>query len=171
MMSMCRDWFKDVLWGVLVLATAWSLPLLVVKLEPLAFAALGLPYGDERLWVALGDGDAAQIRRALAEGARINAVNRWGNTPLMVAAASSEARVVSILLAHGADPRQRTQRGLTALMCAVWAERIETADLLLKAGADVNAVDERGMTVSQLALGMQNSEMEALFRRFAALDQ
>src|SRR5258708_14919379 len=59
---------------------------------------------DQELWDAAGRGDAATVRRLLAEGVEVNAKTRYGATALFFACDKARLEVVSLLLEKGADP-------------------------------------------------------------------
>ena len=132
------------------------------------------PSGNPLLYTAARAGYAATVDVLLAAKARVDAKNRFGNTPLMGAALSGQLDIVRKLRAQGAalDPAGWTPliyaatgghdavvlylldqganvnavspNGTTALMMAVREGRASTFDLLLRRGADVNHRNENG---------------------------
>jgi ankyrin repeat protein len=93
------------------------------------------------------EGDTARIRRLLAAGVSIDAIDgtaeSFGSTALMAAAARGQPEVVSVLLSYGADPNHRDAYGETPLMKAVVANKPENVRILLGRGADPTAICER----------------------------
>jgi outer membrane protein assembly factor BamB len=92
---------------------------------------------DQELWDAAGRGDAATVRRLLAEGADVNAKTRYGATALFFAADKAHLDVVSLLLERGADPNVKDSfYGFTPLFWAVERGAVEVALLLVQKGAN-----------------------------------
>ena len=86
------------------------------------------------------------IRRLLAEGAPVDARDRFGNTALVIAARAGEDDAVKLLLAAGSDVNFQNLAGDTPMLGAVTADRWRTAKLLLDAGADPDLVNRRGVS-------------------------
>jgi ankyrin repeat protein len=109
------------------------------------------PSGEDLLR-ALKDGDAAVIKRQIAQGAPANAIDEFGSSALMYAAAYSDVAVLRTLLDHGADPNHADNAGATALMWAIPNEA--KIRLLLERGARVNATSQlTGRTPLLIAAG------------------
>jgi hypothetical protein len=75
----------------------------------------------ERLWRAAEDGDAAEARRALDAGARIDGDiggRPWASTALHEAAHRGHTEVVKLLLSRGADVNPTAQELVTPLHLA-----------------------------------------------------
>ena len=83
---------------------------------------------------AASEGDTAEVRALLEEGASVNATDVAAWTPLMVAAAAGHAITTHILVDAGADVNVSAQ-GQTALMLATENSHVNIADLLKLAGA------------------------------------
>ena len=96
-----------------------------------------------KLMEALGQGDAVQVKAAIAAGADVNATDRWGDTPMFRA---SDAACAKALVAAGANVDARDNEGNTALISAASASEVSYIDGLIAAGADVNAHDSGGWT-------------------------
>ncbi len=85
---------------------------------------------------------AACVRKLIAAGADVNALNGSDETPLYRAVFRS--KITGILLEHGADPN-KGQLTRTPLISAAYmggtgcAEGVRSMELLVEAGADVNA--------------------------------
>lgn len=87
---------------------------------------------------AVRDGDLAALRRQVAGGADVNALDKYGQTGLMLAAQRGHLAIVDALIAAGADLNHTAKFTLTALMLAIVAGRQETARRLVEAGADLS---------------------------------
>jgi serine/threonine protein kinase len=86
-----------------------------------------------QLCCAAAAGNAEILRRLIADGAHINAVDYDGRVALHVAAAYGHHDLVKDLLDLKADVRHRDNFGNTALSCAVSQQHEEVATVLLKA--------------------------------------
>ena len=81
----------------------------------------------------------ATLRFLLDNGAKVNAVDEFGNDALIKAAAAGDLEMVQALLAKGADPRRANRAGITALQFAPAFSDSARLQMLLKAGADPNS--------------------------------
>lgn len=107
-------------------------------------------------------GDAAAVRRILAEGADPNLTDDTNATPLMYACRSGGSiEIVRLLLEAGADPNIRGENGITALSLAGgFTSQVDIVRALLAAGADPNARSKAGWTTLMLvARNGTNPEM------------
>ncbi len=100
---------------------------------------------EDTLAGAVRNGDLEGIKKHIAEGADVNAL-QFEMPPLTWAAMMGQTAAAELLLAHGADIKGRNRDGNTALHLAVFLGRAETAELLLKNGSDVNAKNDDGAT-------------------------
>jgi ankyrin repeat protein len=91
----------------------------------LAFAA-----GDTALHSAAQWGHRGIAESLLANGADVNAANRWGQTPLHYAVVFRHAEVVKALLNAGANPDAKMPDGSTAHDLASKVEDTELAEML-----------------------------------------
>ncbi|MEN8160012.1 MAG: ankyrin repeat domain-containing protein [Myxococcota bacterium] len=106
---------------------------------------------------ALDRGDTTALEGLLAEGADVDACDRYGQTGLMRAAHAGRLDVVELLLRHGAALDVTAKFGLSALMLAVVGGHTEVARRLARAGADCTlhgsgAPGFAGKTARDLAL-------------------
>eukprot|EP01050_Picozoa_sp_SAG11_P010724 SAG11_NODE_1091_length_5910_cov_4.332817_9_plen_265_part_00 len=98
-------------------------------------AAADRPRGGERI-----------MQMLLMAGARVNAVDRSGDTSLHKAVAASNKGLTELLLQHGADTNFQTTRGRTALHTAAVHGMAPFVALLLHHGADPKLQDQTGAT-------------------------
>lgn len=118
---------------------------------------------DVALLRAAGEGDVDATRRALADGARVDAVEpETLDTPLVRAARASHAPVVELLLREGADAGQRANQNRTALDEAVEHASPEVVRLLLATKPDVNREGgDRDRTPIAVAVGRYRDARQA----------
>lgn len=123
-------------------------------------------YVDERtplMWAtALGHDTVVEV--LIAEGADVNAADRWGNTPLMWAAAAEDATMLRRLLESGARVDAQTDSGWTALMIAAWNDRAENVGWLLEFGADPSLTNVHEWTALRIAEDGHAEEVAELLR-------
>jgi ankyrin repeat protein len=113
---------------------------------------------------AIKRGDADAVRDLFAQGADVDARDRYGQTGLMLAAHAGHHGVVEVLVSHGANLNVTAKFGLSALMLAVVAGHAEIARLLAHAGADLSlrgtgAPGFAGKTAGDLALARGMHEL------------
>jgi ankyrin repeat protein len=90
---------------------------------------------------AAEDGDSAEVKRLIAQGADVNASDQEHKdkvTPLCVAAGEGYAEIVKILLERGANVDANDSHGYTPLFYAIWSEDEQTVRNLISADANVN---------------------------------
>jgi len=85
---------------------------------------------NTELLSASKNGGLAEVKRALDEGADVNATNIVGGTPLMAAAAGKHTEVVRLLLERGADAKLTDNEGRTALTLAAAHRHSDIVELL-----------------------------------------
>ena len=90
--------------------------------------------------------DISFAQECLANGADINATDKWGNTPLHWAVAYDRTGMTRFLLTKGANPNVKQKRGLTPLHCAAINGNLEIARLLIDYSTDPNIEDSKGRT-------------------------
>ena len=143
-----------------------------VTLTTLAFAAMGwvrpatAQDAQTRLWEASIAGDTAAIRKAVAEGAKVDSLDvrrsRNGRRPLNWAALQNHPAAIELLLALGAPLEAENLTGFTALNHAAEAGALEAARELLAAGADVEHANKDGFRPVDTARARGYSSVVAL---------
>ena len=87
---------------------------------------------------AVWKGHVKIIEFLLAQGANINAVNKYQSTPLYIAVANGRIAITKLLLAKGADYNIKSYENKTALTRACEKSLLEIIELLTAAGAEVD---------------------------------
>jgi len=100
---------------------------------------------DRELSKAAASADVARLRQLIKDGAKVNAVDEWGNTALLISAREGEIDSARVLLRARADVEGRGG-AMTPLAAAALRGHTQMVQLLLRAGADVNAVGLNGQT-------------------------
>jgi ankyrin repeat protein len=83
-------------------------------------------------------------RVLLANGAAVNAIDEYDQTPLHQSAMLSHADFTTMLLAHGADVHARSKSGCTPLHLASHAGSLPNIEVLLEGGGDATQADNKG---------------------------
>lgn len=95
---------------------------------------------QDRLWDAAMSGDTVALAGALADGARVDALDLRrspnGRLALNWAAINNRVSAIQFLLAHGAAIEATNITGFTALHHAAESGSLDAARALLAAGAD-----------------------------------
>lgn len=108
------------------------------------------PQGETRLYIAAREGNKADVRRLLHEGADPNIPDANGLYPLHQAAYWGETEIVDLLLKAGANVNADNGRGWTPLHSAALAggmkSRKNVIDKLSAAGARTDIGDKYGWT-------------------------
>ncbi|MEZ0226260.1 MAG: ankyrin repeat domain-containing protein [Alphaproteobacteria bacterium] len=92
------------------------------------------------LWQAASEGHQEIVEYLIAQGADVNAPDKYGYTPLMV---SCKEGLAGLLLDAGAKIEQKDNHGGTVLM---WPLRAGMITFLVSRGANMEARDEDGKT-------------------------
>ena len=111
--------------------------------------------------LAARNGDIEAVKQHLADGADVNAKDKYGRTPLTHAAQFGRKEVAELLIANGADVNVKRNDGWTPLHTATK----EIAELLIAAGADLNAKDKYGGTPLDVAILMKKTETADILRK------
>jgi outer membrane protein assembly factor BamB len=90
----------------------------------------------EALWTAVRNADEKAIKKAIDDGADVNARNEYGVTALWIASGKKKFEVVKLLVDKGADVNARDDIWYqTPLSSAIGAGDMKTVELLIKSGA------------------------------------
>ncbi len=112
------------------------------------------PWETNRALVSAVDaGSLAQIRRLIAQGADVNAVNDYGNPALEQAVQAGNSDAAKLLLDAGADVNHGSRRGTPLVVAAegdYGDKSVALCRLLLAHGADPNGQPNRTPLVSSL---------------------
>ena len=113
-----------------------------------------------QLHSAAKNGNSITIRYLLFQGADINCINKYGNTPLHVAIKHNQKNIVKLLLQQGADVNLGSNKGHTALHLAVFHNREDIIKLLLDAkGINPKLINNNDSTAIDLAELEGNKEL------------
>lgn len=131
--------------------------------------------GETRLYRAVRQGSAREVKKLLRQGADPDITNDQGLTPLHHAAYWGETEIVQLLLEAGAKPDADNGRGWTPLHSAAmsggYKARKEIIDLLLAAGADQDRQDKHGWTPKEyMMLWAANAEAAAKLQKFMEIE-
>jgi ankyrin repeat protein len=102
------------------------------------------------LFVAIRNGDQAQVNKLLRAGADVNAADSDGTTPLMHSVIESDVKMMKLLIDSGANVNAKNAQDSTALLYA--ATNLAKTRLLLDAGADVKVMGQGGATPMSVAV-------------------
>jgi ankyrin repeat protein len=136
----------------------WEIAAVLLLL--LALAPLSIVVGTRLLLPAVlvdslveaaAQGKDAQVRRALARGARPDLHTPSGPTALLAAAAAGRRSTVELLLASGASVDAPDRYGRTALMLAAQSDNAAMVRVLLDRGARPDRKDRNGRTARDYA--------------------
>jgi len=101
--------------------------------------------GFTRLHWASNDGELDDVKELIAQGASLNALNQYGETPLHRAAFSTgNLDTVKYLVDNGADVKAKDELGRTPLHHAAKRKDPSIAKYLVVKGADVEARADNG---------------------------
>jgi ankyrin repeat protein len=128
--------------------------------------------GSTPLQWAIYEGDVAEVRRLLDEGADPNLANEYGASPMSLAAEVANTEILNRLLEAGADADSPNQDGQTALMAVARTGNVAAAKALLEHGATVDARESfGGQTALMWASARRHPEMiELLLAHGASID-
>ena len=142
-------------WSALALATDscyWDVTALLEKAG-----------AKEETWTPLHlaaiESEPKQVAKLLADGAKVDATDRYGRTPLIWAATTQGDDVVKTLLAAKAKIELADAKKLTPLLAAARVGNKDGLKILLAAKAKGDARDEDGWTALHFAANALNPEM------------
>ncbi|MET0279654.1 MAG: ankyrin repeat domain-containing protein [Steroidobacteraceae bacterium] len=147
-------------------AAALAAALLAGAIGPAVAGSIDAPSkadGSTPLQWAVFNGDVAEARRLLKEGADVTANNHYGVNAMQLAADTANTELIALLLKAGADPSSPNADGETALHMVARSGNVDAARLLIKAGAKVDAVENfGGQTPLMWAAARRHPEMMEL---------
>jgi ankyrin repeat protein len=108
------------------------------------------------------NGDTAEVRAAIDNGANVDAKDENGVTALIYAATSGHLEIARLLVANGAKIELADGQGMTPLIEAVANEHLDLAEFLLAKGADINAANGDGDTPLLFAVSKDRSDIVRL---------
>jgi uncharacterized protein len=106
---------------------------------------------NEGLLSAAADGNLADVRRYLDNGAKPDARTEWGAPAIVLAAEGGHTNVVQELIGRGANVDARRPGAESALMTATVHGHFAIVQQLLAAGADTSQANHWGKTALHLA--------------------
>jgi ankyrin repeat protein len=102
------------------------------------------------IWAAsYGQSDAIDV--LIKKGAKVNGVNRKGESALMWASSKGQYQAAQTLIRLGADVRSSNESGSTALHWAAWNGKEKLVTLLIQHGAKIDLKNSSGKTAFDLA--------------------
>ena len=122
--------------------------------------------------MAAEDNHVPAMEHLISNGARIDAGDKFGQTPLFYAAVKGSVEAAICLIGRGADVNAPDNRRVTALMIAAQEGHPKAVEVLLESGAEVNCLDL--MRKSPLHTASQNghlSVVKILVKRGADIHQ
>ena len=106
---------------------------------------------NAELWRVAESGDVDELALLFANGAHVNARNKYGTTALMKAAYHGHARMARALLDRGADPNLARNDKFTALALAAFFGHTETVRILIEHGAKIDLLTRCGTSAQTWA--------------------
>jgi 26S proteasome non-ATPase regulatory subunit 10 len=144
-----------------------SAPAAGVAGQPLSRSPIG---ERNELHEATRRGDAAAVRRLLAEGADPNQTDSLGRTALHYAVSKGYLEVVEILLDGGAEVNPPDQDGFQPLHRAAQSGHKAMAERLIRHGADLEARTKGGDRPLDIAMRNKDQAMMELLQKQAGKD-
>jgi len=108
----------------------------------------------------------------LSNSDKINAKNRWGQTPLHIACLTSKNddkyECIGLLLKCGGDANSKDNAGCTSLLYAAYHNNPRVLQMLIEAKAAINVQDNEGNSVLHGAYALQGKKNIPLLLRWGA---
>jgi len=121
--------------------------------------------GKDDIWIAAAKGNLAAIKRHIASGADLDALDPIiGNTPLQYSILYGRLEAVRFLVESGVDVNTFSRDRSTALHTSAYFGPIEVVKLLLESGANRHIPDQFYQTPLDIAEGPWNSKLEGFYR-------
>ena len=113
-----------------------------------------------------------EMRQALKDGADVNAVDNWGDTPLHHLASGRtndiKGELIRVLIEAGADVDAGNYRKMTPLFNAIHGENVDYVRALLQAGANINVRNKSGDTPLHEATWKRDTDLLTLLLEHGA---
>eukprot|EP00051_Salpingoeca_urceolata_P013413 m.168490 g.168490 ORF g.168490 m.168490 type:complete len:313 (-) comp17789_c0_seq1:1367-2305(-) len=122
----------------------------------------GQRYLDQQLCDAICSRDTKAVGRLLDEGANVNAVGLYNQSPLHLAVTTGSADVCQLLLAHGADVNCQEKFGHTPLHWACSGNNVAVAKILLSHSPNLSLKDDDGASALHLAAVLGHADIVSL---------
>lgn len=133
----------------------------LLQFFPMMASAAETPFND--FFIALRNGNAAEVKVWLNKGADANILDERGETPLMLAVRFDDnVEVVRLLLRARAKTYLRSPYGETALMLAVYNGFPKSVAALLSGGTDISETNRQGWTPLIYAAYAGHTDIAAL---------
>ena len=134
------------------------------------------PNADKALFNAVGKGNLEAAKKAILDGASLNAKNGWLRTPLHLVvggiqpwgkprAINNRKEIAELLISKVADVNASDQRRLTPLHDAVSIGKKEIVELLVTKRAELEVKNNFGRTVLENAIMHKHPVIAELLRK------
>ena len=117
------------------------------------------------LYLAVMDGDVAEMRRLVAAGADVDVLSH-GIRPLHVATHHGLVEVIRVLVELGANKEAKGASGETALHAAAFMGHVEAVKALVECGANIGAQGDDGLTPLQLSVQQGHHHVARVLEEF-----
>lgn len=117
---------------------------------------------NEGLILAIRSGDFEDFEQFLADGADVNARDRWGCAALALAVKDEDMKMAEILVGKGADTTVVDSRGNTLLICAADLDKPDMTLALLGWGANPNICNNDGRSPLMQSVFGKNGNTEVM---------
>jgi hypothetical protein len=121
-------------------------------MSAIAKQQIGANAATKELWRVAESGEVDELTHLFANGAHVNARNKYGMTPLMKAASEGHAQMARALLERGADPNLARNDKFTALALAAFFGHTETVKVLIAHGARTEVITRCGASAETWAI-------------------
>ena len=123
---------------------------------------------QQQLLKAVLDGDIPAARKALHNGANINAHDDFGIGLLTEAVFKEDLHMAEFLLDQGVDRETPCLQGNTPLIWAAYYNKTKIAKAIVKRGGDVNHPDVKGKSPLHFAAGRNNQKLVTFLLAYGA---
>jgi ankyrin repeat protein len=100
----------------------------------------------KRLYNAVCDGEIDKVKQLLAEGAKVDYIDKFGRTTCHMAAILGRTAIMELLITHGADFNNDKDDGWTPCHCAAYNGRLDTLKVLISHNVVFDTRSKAGMT-------------------------